>query len=145
MSVKRARILRRNQTDAERKLWYALRSRRFDGFKFRRQVPIGPYFADFACMRERLIIEADGGQHGWRSEEDAERTKILEGHGFRVLRFWNTEILTNLDGVLTLIRLALPEIPTPDRRCAASPHPDPLPQGERGESDDVPGNGAGPR
>jgi very-short-patch-repair endonuclease len=132
MSVKRARILRRNQTDAERKLWYALRDRRFDGFKFRRQVPIGTFTVDFACMRERLVVEAGGGQHAWRMDEDAARTRILEQHGFRVLRFWNTDILSNLDGVLTLIRLALPDVPTPDRRSAATPHPNPLPQGERG-------------
>ena len=135
MSVKRARILRRNQTDAERTLWYALRDRRFDGFKFRRQVPIANYFADFVCMREKLIVEADGGQHSWRADEDDQRTKVLEEHGFRVLRFWNTEILTNLEGVVTLIRLALPELPTPDRRVAATPHPNPLPQGERGQGD----------
>ena len=131
MSIKRARILRRNQTDAERKLWYAFRDRRFEGFKFRRQVPIGPYFADFVCMRERLIVEADGGQHSWRVDEDEAPTKVLEEHGFRVLRFWNNEILTNLDGVIALIRLALPEVPTSDRRCATTPHPNPLPQGER--------------
>jgi len=94
-------------------------------------VPIGPYFADFVCMRERLVVEADGGQHSWRTDEDEARTKVLEEHGFRVLRFWNNEILTNLDGVIALIRLALPEVPTPDRRCATTPHPSPLPQGER--------------
>ncbi len=91
MSTKRARILRRTLTDAERKLWYALRDRRFEGFKFRRQVPIASYVVDFACMRERLVIEADGGQHSWRENEDAERTKALEAHGRRRVRYCNVE------------------------------------------------------
>lgn len=110
-------------TDAERTLWYALRDRRFDGFKFRRQVPIATYFVDFACMRERLVVEADGGQHSWRTDEDAERTRALEAHGFSVMRFWNNEILTNLEGVLTLIRHALPVVPTPDSRYRDDPSP----------------------
>jgi very-short-patch-repair endonuclease len=100
-----ARELRKEQTDAENLLWHLLRGRRFCGFKFRRQYPIGGYILDFYCHAAKLAIELDGGGH--TSEEqrlyDAERTKVLEGAGLCVLRFWNNEVLNSLEGVLTEI------------------------------------------
>lgn len=99
---RRARALRLNMTDAERKLWYALRDRRFAGFKFRRQVPVGPFIADFVCFEERLVIEVDGGQHA-ESLRDQRRDRWFSTNGFRVLRFWNNEVLANLEGVMTVI------------------------------------------
>lgn len=104
-----ARQLRREQTDVERQLWYALRARRFHAFKFRRQQPIGPYVADFVCFEAKLIIELDGGQHGQAAAEryDATRTYRLSKDGFRVLRFSNTEMIENRDGVLGSIAIAL--------------------------------------
>ena len=125
MSIARARRLRRDQTDAERKLWFALRNRQLDGFKFSRQMPIGSYIADFVCRREKLIIELDGGQHAAQVARDARRTAFLEARGFNVLRFWNNDVLMNMEGVLEMIRAALPETPR------FPPHPDPLPRGER--------------
>ncbi len=103
----RARALRRQMTDAERKLWTRLRNRGAAGAKFRRQVPIGPFFADFACVERRLVVEVDGGQHALAQQNDARRTKALADHGYTVLRFWNSEVLQNLDGVLAKIELAL--------------------------------------
>src|SRR4029079_12797034 len=94
----KAQRLRREMTDAERKLWSVLRNRKLNGAKFRRQQPLGPYIADFVCQECRLIIEADGGQHA-DNASDARRTAFLESVGYRVLRFWNNDILTNLDGV----------------------------------------------
>jgi adenine-specific DNA-methyltransferase len=104
-----ARKLRREQTDAERKSWFALRGRRFSNFKFRRRQPIGPYIADFSCFEAKLVIELDGGQHGSDEElaYDGTRTKRLERDGFRVLRFPNHEINSNFDGVLDRIAHAL--------------------------------------
>ena len=96
-----ARDLRQQMTDAERFLWSRLR-RRFLGAKFRRQVPLGPFIVDFACMRRKLVIEVDGGQH-LESSADAARDRWLAENGFRVLRFWNHEVLQNLDGVLERI------------------------------------------
>jgi len=89
-------------TDAERKLWLALRDRRLAGFKFRRQVPVGPFIVDFLCYHARLVIEVDGGQHA-ESARDARRDQWLEANDFRVLRFWNNDVLTNTEGVLTVI------------------------------------------
>ena len=83
--------MRRDMTEAERVLWTLLRDRRFSAFKFRRQVPVGPFIADFLCYEMRLIVEADGGQH-CDSEYDLRRTNWLEGQGFNVLRFWNQEV-----------------------------------------------------
>ena len=101
-----ARALRTRMTDAERKLWFALRDRRFARFKFRRQVPIGPFIADFVCFEARVVIEVDGGQHA-ESLQDQRRDRWLAANRFRVLRFWNNEVLSNLEGVLTVIALAL--------------------------------------
>jgi len=120
-----ARRLRQRLTDAEQKLWLALRDRRLENYKFRRQVPIGPYIADFACKSSKLIVEADGGQHAV-SKSDERRTKYLEDEGYVVLRFWNNDILENLEGVLHVVSENLSGIaPSPE----ASPHP--LPKGAR--------------
>lgn len=101
----RARRLRRDQTDLERKLWYALRNRRFDGFKFRRQQPIGPYIVDFVCFDRKLIIELDGSQHGAEKNAayDARRTEHLKRLGYRVLRFWNADMVENFEGILDAV------------------------------------------
>lgn len=96
----RSRSLRRNQTDAEMRLWHALRDRRLAGCKFRRQFSLGPYFADFACPEKRLVVELDGGQHADRFEQDAERSAYLRDQGFTVLRFWNDQVLLESDAVL---------------------------------------------
>ena len=109
----RARKLRQNLTDAERRLWSRLRLRQLDGHRFRRQVPIGRYIADFVCFEKRLIIEVDGGQHADRHVHDTARTAWLESEGFRVVRCWNNEVLRNTDGVLELIRNALSADPPP--------------------------------
>jgi very-short-patch-repair endonuclease len=100
-----ARMLRSNMTDAERKLWYRLRARRFNGASFRRQVPIGPYIADFVCLQSRLIIDVDSGQHG--TERDAARDAWLHSQEFRVLRFWNNDVHANIEGVMETIAASL--------------------------------------
>ena len=102
-----ARDLRRNLTDAERALWRHLRQRQVAGLKFRRQHPIGHYILDFVCLEARLVIELDGGQHADRQGEDHERTAWLEARGYRVLRFWNTDVLGNPEGLLELILRAV--------------------------------------
>ena len=106
-STKRARALRSNLTDAERKLRSALRRRALDGHRFRRQHPLGPYIVDFVCLEQRLIVEVDGGQHAVRKEQDDARTLWLESDGYRVLRLWNNEVLTNIEGCVHVIRTAL--------------------------------------
>ena len=100
-----ARDLRRHMTAPERLLWYFLRAKRFSGRKFRRQHPIGPFIADFACVEHRLVIEADGGQHA-ESVSDMSRTRWLENAGWRVMRFWNEDIMRRTDDVLEEIRKA---------------------------------------
>ena len=102
-----ARSLRAHSTKAESLLWSRLRRKQLDGFYFRRQVPMKHYIADFACHRAKLIIELDGGQHSERRAYDAERTTTLNGEGYRVLRFWNVEVLRELEAVVQLIREAL--------------------------------------
>ena len=102
----RARALRSRMTDAERSLWFALRDRRFEQFKFRRQVPVGPFIADFICFDARLVIEVDGGQHA-DSLRDRRRDQWFAANKFRVLRFWNNDVLGRLEGVSTLIAQAL--------------------------------------
>jgi very-short-patch-repair endonuclease len=96
----RARRLRRNQTDAERVLWFRLRDRRLDGWKFKRQMPIDRFVVDFCCADAKLILEIDGGQHDQNSQRDAERTRALEAMSYLVRRFWNNDVLQNTDGVL---------------------------------------------
>jgi very-short-patch-repair endonuclease len=93
-----ARKLRADMTDAERRLWSILRSRRMVGYKFRRQHPLGCFVLDFACYDHRLAIEVDGGQHA-DNESDAERTAFIEAQGWRVMRFWNNEVMQNPEGV----------------------------------------------
>ena len=102
-----ARSLRSNMPDAEARLWYYLRASRFDGWKFRRQVPIGSFVVDFLCEQARLIVEIDGGQHAERTEADAIRTQWLREQGYDVLRYWNNEVMTNIEGVLATLSLAL--------------------------------------
>jgi adenine-specific DNA-methyltransferase len=104
-----ARRLRREQTNVERRLWLALRARRFHGAKFRRQQPIDAYIVDFVSFEAKLVIELDGDQHGSKEgvAYDARRTQALEHDGFRVLRFPNHEVNTNFDGVLEAIARAL--------------------------------------
>jgi very-short-patch-repair endonuclease len=108
ITLDRSRTLRRNPTDAERKLWSALRRKSLAGARFRRQYPLGEYFADFCCLEHKLIIEVDGGQHAQAQEYDSRRTKFLETLGFRVLRFWNSDVLINLEGVLAAVLPYLP-------------------------------------
>jgi len=90
-------------TDVEKRLWYLLRDRRLNGYKFRRQMPIGPYVADFVCLQSRLIVELDGGQHAEQAEKDKVRDEWLKSQGFVVLRFWNNDVLANTEGVLQAI------------------------------------------
>jgi very-short-patch-repair endonuclease len=97
-----ARTLRREMTEAEHKLWQELRDRRLDRIKFRRQVPIGKYVADFACLEAHLIVELDGSQHA-NSESDLARGAELKARGFRILRFWNDDVLKDMDGVCDTI------------------------------------------
>jgi very-short-patch-repair endonuclease len=123
-----ARKLRRQETDAERKLWSRIRDRQFFGLKFRRQVPVCGYVADFLCHEVKLIVELDGGQHAERGEEDASRTKALGEAGFVVLRYWNNDVLANTDGVLTEIAERLRAAERTIEGLA--PHPVPLPMGE---------------
>jgi len=115
-TIERARQLRRNATDAERKLWQIIRSRHLAAAKFRRQHPIGPFIADFACLDAKLIVEADGGQHA-ESNADETRTAWLQAHGWRVCRFWNNDILGNPEGVLLSIKSTLLRpAPSPSQR-----------------------------
>ncbi len=102
-----ARRLRRDATEAERRLWRLLRARSLGGHKFRRQHLLGPYVMDFVCIEARVVIELDGGQHDARSEEVSARTRLLQARGFHVLRFWNGDVLRNGEGVLAAIEAAL--------------------------------------
>ena len=120
-TLAKAQRLRRQLTDAERKLWSVLRNRQLDGAKFRRQQPIGPFIADFVCQDRRLIVEADGGQHSGNAS-DARRTAFLERKGYRVLRFWNNDILRNVNGVAQVIADAL-STPHPAQAAPESPSP----------------------
>ena len=98
--TKKARLLRKLQTDAESLLWYHLRGKRFEGYKFRRQDPIDRYIVDFVCRKHRLIVELDGGQHLESAAYDEERTRYLEAQGYTVIKFWNNELLTQTNNVL---------------------------------------------
>ncbi|MFC4765070.1 endonuclease domain-containing protein [Dyella koreensis] len=122
LNVDRARTLRRAQTDAEQALWYRLRGRHLLGWKFRRQHEIGSYIVDFVCADAALIVELDGGQHADQVAYDERRSFELQTMGYRVLRFWNNDVLTNLESVLEVIVEAL---------ATPAPHPNPLPGGER--------------
>jgi very-short-patch-repair endonuclease len=103
MTTIRAQALRKNPTDAERKLWAHLRLRQLGRYKFRRQHPLGPYIVDFICIEKKLIIEVDGGQHDDNKFYDSKRDNWLENKGFRVLRFWNNEVLTYIENVKEVI------------------------------------------
>jgi very-short-patch-repair endonuclease len=110
----RARAMRSAPTEAERKLWWHLRHRLTTAnTHFRRQVHLGPYIVDFASHGAKLIIELDGGQHAEQVDRDAKRTAFLEAEGFRVLRFWNTDVMKNIDGVLETILSSISPTPTP--------------------------------
>jgi very-short-patch-repair endonuclease len=125
MTTARAKQLRSLMTDAERRLWYRLRAHRFDGYKFKRQAPIGSYIVDFVCYNRQVIIEVDGGQHA-ESISDRIRDAWLTSQGFKILRFWNDDVLKRTDIVLAEIAKSL-NTPLPAR---VARHP--LPQGERG-------------
>jgi lysyl-tRNA synthetase class 2 len=118
-------------TDAERALWNELRGRRLGGYKFKSQWSLGPFVADFCCWERRLVVEVDGGQH--TEEKDAARTAALNAMGYRIVRFWNNDVLTNMDGVLQTILEAL----------QSHPHPSPLPQAGEGEEKPSPASGRG--
>ena len=113
--TRNARDLRRHSTDAERLLWRHLRDGQLDGCKFRRQEQIGHFIVDFVCYEKALVVEADGGQHALEEEKDAQRTAWLNSQGFQVLRFWNNEILTNIDGVMERLREELSSEPPSPR------------------------------
>jgi very-short-patch-repair endonuclease len=121
--IDRARELRGDMTEAETKLWWRLRQRQLNGHRFKQQVPIGPYIVDFACLAAKLVIEVDGGQHVDSVDHDERRTAWLEERGYRVLRFWNPEVLASTDEVLEAVLRALP----------ATPPPRPSPSGGEGE------------
>jgi very-short-patch-repair endonuclease len=149
----RAKSMRTEMTDAERALWMQFRAHRLDGLRFRRQTPIGQYIVDFVCHERRLVIELDGGQHA-ESQRDVTRDRWLESKGYRVLRFWNSDVFKNCEGVLeTIVSAAHAMLPTyplegeVDRpkagweggkpqapECGATPLPNPPPQGGRGKS-----------
>ena len=111
-TVERSRELRRDATDAERAMWRGLRST-FPQAHFRRQAPINRYFADFTSHRYRLIVEVDGSQHAEAVDYDRRRTTFLNDEGYRVLRFWNNEVLSNLEGVIRAIETVLARQPSP--------------------------------
>ncbi|MGE0356561.1 MAG: endonuclease domain-containing protein [Burkholderiales bacterium] len=125
-----ARGLRTRTTEAENRLWYFLRDRRFRGAKFRRQVPVGPYVVDFLCVSAALVVEVDGGQHSERVDRDEARSRFLEAKGFRVLRFWNDEVMGNIEGVMEVIAHGLTPDPSPEGEgrflLPHPPHPRPL-------------------
>lgn len=121
----RARELRNNATPAERRLWQALRASQLEGFKFSRQIAIGPFIADLVCRKQRLVIELDGGQHG--DDTDIARQRFIEAQGYRVLRFWNAQVMRDLDMVYAIILAALREGQSP-------PPTPPVPGGEKEES-----------
>ena len=118
----KARELRKNLTEAERTLWKYLRLRQFDGNKFRRQQPIGKYIVDFVCFEKKLIVEVDGGQYNEQVIYDSERNEWLKKQGFRILRFWNNQVLKEIDGVEGGIMEALSSY-------SYTPHLNPPPQG----------------
>ncbi len=107
MTINNARQLRKNPTEAERLLWMHLRYRQMGGHKFRRQQPIGTFIVDFVCFEKKLIIELDGGQHSQQVDYDTTRTEWLESKGFRVLRFWNNQVMQETDAVKSVILEAL--------------------------------------
>jgi very-short-patch-repair endonuclease len=118
----RARALRNNATPAERKLWQALRASQLEGFKFSRQIAIGPFIADLVCRKQRLVVEIDGGQHG--DAPDIARQQFIEAQGYRVLRFWNDQVMSDIDIVCAIILQSLLSAQDP-------PPTPPVPGGEK--------------
>jgi very-short-patch-repair endonuclease len=110
--IRRAKELRASLSQAERRLWYFLRRNNL-GCRFRRQYPIGPYIADFACVDPRVVIEVDGGQHAEQSKYDESRDRFMRDRGFIVLRFWSNDVLQNTEGVLEVILRAVQEKKVP--------------------------------
>ncbi|WP_082463892.1 endonuclease domain-containing protein [Sphingomonas sp. Leaf17] len=127
-TIDQARELRRNATPAETRLWSFLRGSALDGRKFRRQQRLGSYYGDFVCQSARLVVEVDGDTHVGSEARDARRTAFLEQEGYRVLRFSNADVMTNVDGVAQTIRAALTPSPSHPARPGG---PLPLPHGER--------------
>ena len=109
MSISNARTLRKNLTDAEKRLWQKINRRQIGSVKFRRQHPIGEYIVDFVCLERNLIVELDGGQHAAQVSYDKKRTAWLESRGYRVMRFWNNDVLSNTQGVVEKILGAISE------------------------------------
>jgi very-short-patch-repair endonuclease len=109
----RSRELRNNPTDAERLLWRAISNRQLGGIRFNRQVPIGPFICDFVARTPKLVVEVDGGQHALEADADARRTRFLRSRGYRVIRFWNNDVLENIDGVIEVLLRALSDMPSP--------------------------------
>ncbi len=128
MSTVLAKVLRQNLTDAERALWYRIRAQRLVGLKFKRQEPMGRYIVDFVCHESKLIIELDGGQHADQVLADTLRTRFLESRGYHVLRFWNDEVLKNMEVVLEVV------LSQASLRRQHSPSPQPLSRQGRGAS-----------
>jgi very-short-patch-repair endonuclease len=128
--IERARKLRKETTPAERLLWNVLRNSSFAGLKFRRQHPVGFYVADFCCQQKKLIIELDGDSHDFSEQKDRTRTEALNREGYQVIRFSNTDVLDNLEGVLMMIARTLDIDWKTVFGNSNSPHPSPLPEGE---------------
>ncbi len=121
LPTERSRELRNNATPAERKLWSVLGNRRLCGVRFNRQVVIRPYICDLVARSAKLVIEIDGGQHGDSVSYDEARTAFLEAKGYRVLRFWNNEVMENIDGVVGKVASVLNDLPSPPRLCRSPP------------------------
>lgn len=109
----RSRELRSNATDAERRLWRELSARKIVGIRLNRQFPIGPFICDFVSRGAKLVVEVDGGQHTARADADKRRTAYLQSQGYRVIRFWNNDVLENTDGVVRAIEVVLLNSPSP--------------------------------
>ncbi|WP_188055031.1 endonuclease domain-containing protein [Sphingosinithalassobacter sp. CS137] len=144
----RSRELRTNATLAERALWNRLRARQCAGTRFNRQFPIGPFICDFVSRSAKLVIEVDGGQHGWQAAADAARTRYIEARGYRVIRFWNNDVLERTEGVVGEIERALREgnrpSPSPSRKREGNIVPQNLPSRSREGSGEGPSPGAPP-
>jgi very-short-patch-repair endonuclease len=130
-SLQHARALRRNQTDTEQRLWYHLRAHRLQGYKFKRQKPLGAYILDFVCIEHRLVIELDGGQHSAHATYDRRRDDWLCAQGLTVLRFWNNQVMQEMPAVLERIAEVLAQ-------AAAPSPPAPLPQAGEGSIHEPP-------
>ena len=129
MTRQLARALRKRMTDAERKLWRHLRNRELGGWKFKRQYPVGSFIVDFICLEKNVVIEVDGGHHAENEELDIQRSAYLNKMGYRVVRFWNNEVLQETEAVLEAIFAILAN----SKQNSPSPRPSP-PSGERGIS-----------